>query len=116
MPASQASTQRKTCRHQRSPGFRPRKRSSGRGVLRSLRKLLVEAGQSGMSFTLLNRNVKMPYEPVGVFLIDQWRQIGLNVKHDQLETRLYLAAQQKDKATFDASLDFNCDYNDEPNL
>ncbi len=80
------------------------------------RKLLAEAGQSGMSFTLLNRNVKMPYEPVGVFLIDQWRQIGLNVKHEQLETRLYLAAQQKDSATYDASLDFNCDYNDEPNL
>ena len=58
----------------------------------------------------------MPYEPVGVFLIDQWRQIGVNVKHEQLETRLYLAAQQSDKATYDASLDFNCDYMDEPNL
>src|SRR3954466_1388243 len=35
-PASQASTQRSTCRHQRSPCFRPRKRRSGRGVTRSL--------------------------------------------------------------------------------
>jgi len=35
-PASQASTQRSTCRHQRSPGLRPRKRISGRGVTRSL--------------------------------------------------------------------------------
>ena len=58
----------------------------------------------------------MPYEPVGVFLVDQWRQIGVNVKHEQLETRLYLAAQQSDKPTYDASLDFNCDYMDEPNL
>ncbi len=80
------------------------------------RRLLKEAGQENLSFTLTNRNIKMPYEPVGVFLIDQWRQIGLNVKHEQLETRLYLAAQQKDNATYDASLDFNCDYTDEPNL
>ncbi len=31
----------------------------------------------------------MPYTPVGVFLIDQWRQLGLTVKHEQLETKLY---------------------------
>ncbi len=80
------------------------------------KKLLQEAGQSNLSFTLTNRNIKMPYEPVGVFLIDQWRQIGLNVKHEQLETRLYLAAQQKGNPTYDAALDFNCDFMDEPNL
>ena len=80
------------------------------------KKLLADAGQSNLSFTLTNRNVAMPYTPVGVFLIDQWRQIGLNVKHEQLETKLYLAAQQKDNPTFDAALDFNCDYMDEPNL
>ncbi len=94
------------------PGFR-RNMDQNRA---EARKLLVEAGQTGMSLTLTNRNVKMPYESVGVFLIDQWRQIGVNVKHEQLETRLYLAAQQKDNATYDAALDFNCDYNDEPNL
>ena len=58
----------------------------------------------------------MPYTPVGVFLIDQWRQIGLTVQHEQLETRLYLAAQQRGNATYDAALDFNCDFMDEPNL
>lgn len=80
------------------------------------KKLLQEAGQPNLTFTLTNRNVAMPYTPVGIFLIDQWRQIGLNVKHDQLETKLYLAAQQRDKPTFDAALDFNCDFMDEPNL
>jgi peptide/nickel transport system substrate-binding protein len=80
------------------------------------RRLLKEAGVPNLSFTLTNRNVAMPYTPVGVFLIDQWRQIGLTVKHDQLETRLYLAAQQRDNPTFDAALDFNCDFMDEPNL
>ena len=80
------------------------------------RKLLQAAGVPNLTFTLTNRNVAMPYTPVGVFLIDQWRQIGLNVKHEQLETRLYLAAQQRDKPTYDAALDFNCDFMDEPNL
>jgi peptide/nickel transport system substrate-binding protein len=80
------------------------------------RKLLQEAGVPNLTFTLTNRNVAMPYTPVGVFLIDQWRQIGVNVKHEQLETRLYLAAQQRDNPTFDAALDFNCDFMDEPNL
>jgi peptide/nickel transport system substrate-binding protein len=80
------------------------------------RRLLKEAGLSNLTFTLTNRNVAMPYTPVGVFLIDQWRQIGVTAKHEQLETRLYLAAQQRDKPTFDAALDFNCDFMDEPNL
>ena len=80
------------------------------------RKLLADAGQSNLTFTLTNRNVAMPYTAVGVFLIDQWRQLGLAVKHEQLETKLYLAAQQKDNPTFDAALDFNCDFMDEPNL
>jgi peptide/nickel transport system substrate-binding protein len=80
------------------------------------RRLLKEAGVPNLAFTFTNRNVAMPYTPVGVFLIDQWRQVGVNVKHEQLETRLYLAAQQRDNPTYDAALDFNCDFMDEPNL
>ena len=79
------------------------------------RKLLQEAGQTNLTFKLTNRNVAMPYTPVGVFLIDQWRQIGVTVQHEQLETRLYLAAQQRDNPTFDAALDFNAEFMDEPN-
>ncbi len=40
------------------------------------RRLLKEAGAEGLSFTLLNRAVPQPYEPVGIWLIDQWRQVG----------------------------------------
>ena len=80
------------------------------------RRLLKEAGVEKLSFKLTNRNVAMPYTPVGVFLIDQWRQIGLTVEHEQLETRLYMAAQQRGNPTYDAALDFNCDFMDEPNL
>jgi peptide/nickel transport system substrate-binding protein len=78
------------------------------------RQLLEEAGQANLSFTLLNRNVPMPYTPVGVFLIDQWRQIGLNVEHEQPETSAYLSNLRG--GNYDAGLDFNCDAVDDPNL
>jgi peptide/nickel transport system substrate-binding protein len=56
----------------------------------------------------------MPYTPVGVFLIDQWRQLGLTVEHEQLETKLYQAALSG--GNYEAGLDFNCDYMDDPNI
>src|SRR5205823_9443752 len=50
------------------------------------RRLLKEAGvPEGFSFTLKNRNVREPYEVTGVYVIDQWRQVGLNVNHVQQE-------------------------------
>jgi peptide/nickel transport system substrate-binding protein len=58
------------------------------------RRLLKEAGAEGFSFTLTNRGVPQPYEPVGIWLIDQWRQIGLNVKQVTLETAAWLQAQK----------------------
>jgi len=78
------------------------------------RKLLQEAGVPNLRFKLTNRNVNMPYTPVGVYLINEWRQIGLTVEHEQLETRLYTNALRS--GNFDAGLDFNCDFMDEPNL
>jgi peptide/nickel transport system substrate-binding protein len=80
------------------------------------RRLLKEAGAENLAFKLTNRNVAMPYTPVGVFLVDQWRQVGATVQHEQLDTKLYLAAQQRDNPTYDAALDFNCDFMDEPSL
>ena len=50
------------------------------------KKLLKEAGvPEGFSFVLKNRNVKEPYEVSGVYVVDQWRKIGLNVTHMPLE-------------------------------
>ena len=37
----------------------------------------------------------MPYEPVGVWLIDQWRQIGVNVKQVNLESAAWFTAQKE---------------------
>ena len=45
----------------------------------------------GLSFSLKNRNIPMPYEPVAIWLIDQWRQIGLTATHEVIETTAYQA-------------------------
>src|SRR2546428_348856 len=79
------------------------------------KKLLAEAGvPEGFEFNLLNRNVEMPYRYVAVFLIDQWRQIGLKVNHVVKETGPYLADHRA--GSFDAAVDFNCDFYDDPDL
>src|SRR5262249_16075578 len=50
------------------------------------KRLLRDAGvPDGFAFTFKNRGIPMPYEPVGVWLIDQWRQIGLNVQQEVVE-------------------------------
>ncbi len=59
------------------------------------RRLLKEAGQEHLTFTLTNRAVPMPYEPVGIWLIDQWRQIGVTVKQQNLETAAWLQVQKE---------------------
>lgn len=79
------------------------------------RKLLREVGiPEGFSFTLKNRSIQMPYEAVGIFLIDQWRQIGLNVQHVVQETGAYVADQRG--GNYDASVGFTCDPTDDPDI
>lgn len=50
------------------------------------RQLLKEAGAENLTIKLHNRNLAEPYTPVGVFVIDQWRRIGVKVEHTQVET------------------------------
>jgi peptide/nickel transport system substrate-binding protein len=76
--------------------------------------LLKEAGVPDLKFRLTNRNVAMPYTPTALFAIDQWRQIGLTVEHNQLETAPYQASLQS--GNYEAALNFACDFMDEPNL
>jgi peptide/nickel transport system substrate-binding protein len=79
------------------------------------RRLLKEAGvQEGLSFTLKNRNVKEPYEVAGVYVIDQWRQIGLNVNHVQQEEGPYFNDFRQ--GNYDTGIDFQCDFMDDPDL
>jgi peptide/nickel transport system substrate-binding protein len=79
------------------------------------RRLLKEAGVAdGFSFTLKNRTVREPYEVTGVYVIDQWRQVGLNVNHVQQEEGPYFNDFRQ--GNYDAGIDFSCDFMDEPDL
>lgn len=79
------------------------------------RRLLKEAGvPEGFAFTLKNRNIKEPYEAVGVFVIDQWRKIGLNVTHLPQEGGPYFADFRA--GNYETGIDFACDFMDDPDL
>ena len=78
------------------------------------KKLLAEAGVPNLSFVLHNRNLAMPYTPAGIFLVDQWRQIGVTVEHKQFETAPYLAGLNS--GNFDVAIDFSNLFMDEPSL
>ncbi len=71
------------------------------------KKLLKEAGQENLKFTLYNRGVDQPYKFVGTWLIDQWKQIGLEVDQKVEPTGPFYANLRK-KKDFDVSMDFNC--------
>ena len=58
------------------------------------RRLLKEAGAEGLSFELLNRNVDQPYKYVGIWVIDQWSKIGVNVTQNVVPTGPWFAAQR----------------------
>ena len=79
------------------------------------KKLLKEAGvPEGFGFTFKNRGIPMPYEPLGVWLIDQWRQVGLNVKQEVIEAAAYYGVIRK--GDFETAMDFQCGYIVEPDL
>lgn len=78
------------------------------------KRLLAEAGVPNLTFVLHNRTIAQPYTPAGVFLVDQWRQIGVNVEHKQLETSPYLAGMSSGQ--FDVAIDFSNLFMDEPSL
>ena len=78
------------------------------------RKLLKEAGQENLKFVLWNRNLAMPYTPAGIFLVDQWRQIGVEVEHKQSDTAPYIAAMQS--GNYEVAIDFSNLFNDDPTL
>ena len=53
------------------------------------RRLLKEAGAEGLKIKLFNRNLPEPYTPTGIFVIDEWRKIGVATEHVQVETKMY---------------------------
>jgi len=78
------------------------------------KKLLAEAGVPNLKLTLWNRNLAMPYTPAGIFLVDQWRQIGVQVEHKQSDTSPYIAAMSS--GNFDVAIDFSNLFMDDSTL
>src|SRR5258705_1826003 len=78
------------------------------------KKLLAEAGVPNLKFQLWNRNLAMPYTPAGIFLVDQWRQIGVEVEHKQSDTSPYLA--HMNAGNHDVAIDFSNLFMDDSSL
>ena len=77
------------------------------------RKLLAEAGQSNLKFEMISMSLP-PFPTVGVWLIDQWRQIGVTVEQRQAERATYFGARTS--GAFQVMLDFTTEFADEPNF
>jgi peptide/nickel transport system substrate-binding protein len=78
------------------------------------RRLLKEAGVENLSFTLLNRAVPQPYEPFGIWVIDQWRQVGVTAKHNPVETSSWFGALRS--GDFEVAVTAPCNSIVEPDM
>ena len=79
------------------------------------RRLLAEAGvPDGFSFVLKNRDIPMPYQLIGTWLVDEWRQIGLKVRHEIQDSGQYFKDLRA--GNFELSTDFQCGYVVDPDL
>jgi peptide/nickel transport system substrate-binding protein len=65
------------------------------------RRLLAEAGYpNGLKVTLKNRNIKLPYQDWAVYVIQEWRKIGIEAEHRPLETATWYA-DGRDQGNFE---------------
>jgi len=75
------------------------------------RRLLAEAGVPALSFTFTNRPA---YTPIGLYLIDQWRRVGVTVQHEQPENAPFFAKLRD--ANFDVLVDALNEPADDPSF
>lgn len=78
------------------------------------RRLLAEAGVPNLKVRLLNRSIAMPYSPLALYVIDQWRQIGVEVEHVQQETASYTDTRRA--GNFDVVIAPSGDWSDDPSI
>ena len=78
------------------------------------RRLLAEAGYpNGLKVVLKNRNVKLPYQDFAVFVIQEWRKIGVEAEHRPLETAAWFA-DGRDTGSFELIVAPTVEYMDDP--
>ncbi|HYH21388.1 MAG TPA: ABC transporter substrate-binding protein [Azospirillum sp.] len=75
------------------------------------KRLLAEAGVPNLKLVFLNRP---QYAGLGVFLIDQWRQIGVAATQELPENQRFFETQRA--GAYDVSLDALAEYTDDPTM
>jgi peptide/nickel transport system substrate-binding protein len=78
------------------------------------RRLLKEAGHETLKLKLVNRNITNPYTSAGIYIVDQWRQIGVTAEHAQVDVSALMTAMRE--AQFDAIIDFGGEWVDDPSV
>ena len=79
------------------------------------RRLLIEAGVPDLTVTLTNRNdVPIPYGPAGEFVMAAWREIGVQVTQEMLNTKDWQTALEAGR--FAVATDLAADYFDDPTI
>jgi peptide/nickel transport system substrate-binding protein len=76
------------------------------------RRLLQEAGHPNLKLKLVNRTVDQPFIPAGIYVVDQWRRVGVEAEHVPVETKLWFAAMEGGE--FDAVVQNISDFADDP--
>jgi peptide/nickel transport system substrate-binding protein len=70
------------------------------------KRLLKEAGQENLTFTLLNRDVDQPYKYIGTFVIDEWSKIGVKATQKVVPTGPWIETMRT--GNFDVTMEANC--------
>ncbi|HEY7650055.1 MAG TPA: ABC transporter substrate-binding protein [Methylomirabilota bacterium] len=78
------------------------------------KQLLAEAGYpNGFKTVLKNRNVKLPYQDFAVYVIQEWRKIGVEVDNRPLETAAWFA-DLRDTGNFELGIQPTVEFMDDP--
>jgi peptide/nickel transport system substrate-binding protein len=76
------------------------------------KRLLQEAGVANLKVKMVNRAIGEPYTAGAIYVMDQWRRIGVETEHSQIETKLFFDAMKE--GTFDVLVEFISDFADDP--
>jgi peptide/nickel transport system substrate-binding protein len=80
------------------------------------KRLLAEAGYpNGFKTVLKNRNVRVPYIDFAVFVVQEWRKVGIEAEHRPQETAAWFA-DGRDTGSFEVIVNGTFNYMDDPDL
>jgi peptide/nickel transport system substrate-binding protein len=70
------------------------------------KRLLKEAGHPDLKLVLHNRSVDQPYTIMGTWMIDQWKQVGINAEQRVFADGPFYEGMKAGE--FDVAVEFNC--------